>query len=219
MTTTRLDEHDRHDVGGPAMSEPMVTHLSALSAPENDESAFELEPVRSELEERALALRRDGVSFPAIAREQGTSLSTAFRRVRRAEQREESETSEERRAHAAAQLDRVILRMNAIMTSREAKDTTVIRAAEQLISAVARKARLLGDEAPARQIIKLNYVSEEALAEEREQLEATLTAMGVDLSAFPTPEEIAQRLLATRPAVALPEQVNAGPVAQGWLAL
>jgi hypothetical protein len=80
----------------------------------------------------------------------------------------------------------------------------VIRATEQLISAIARKARLLGDEAPSRQIIKLNYVSEEALAEEREQLEATLTAMGVDLSAFPTPEEIAQRLLATRPAVALP---------------
>jgi hypothetical protein len=38
---------------------------------------------------------------------------------------------------------------------------------------------------------ELNYVSAEALAEEREQLEATLVAMGVDLSAFPT--------LATRP--------------------
>jgi hypothetical protein len=196
-----------------------VPQLSALSALDEAEMDFELEPVRSELEERALQLRRDGVSFPTIAREQGTSLSTAFRRVRRAEQREESETSEERRAHAAAQLDRVILRMNAIMTSREAKDTTVIRAAEQLISAIARKARLLGDEAPARQIIKLNYVSEEALAEEREQLEAQLVAMGVDLSVLPTPEEIAQRLLASRPAVALPERVNAGPVARGGIAL
>jgi hypothetical protein len=98
------------------------------------------------------------------------------------------------------------------MLSPATKESSVIRAAEQLVNAVARKARLLGDEAPARQIIKLNYVSEEALAEEREQLEATLVAMGVDLSAFPTPEEIAQRLLASRPAVALPERVNAGPV-------
>ena len=201
------------------MTEPRVPYLSVFSALDDAEMDFEQEPVRSELEERALQLRRDGVSFPTIAREQGTSLSTAFRRVRRAEQREESETSEERRAHAAAQLDRVILRMNAIMTSREAKDTTVIRAAEQLISAIARKARLLGDEAPARQIIKLNYVSEEALAEEREQLEAQLVAMGVDLSVLPTPEEIAQRLLASRPAVALPERVNAGPVARGGIAL
>src|ERR1039457_4352757 len=140
-------------------------------------------------------MRREGVSYPAIAREQGCATSTAYERVKWAERREGTETSEERRAHAAAQLDRVI------------------RAAEQLISAIARKARLLGDEAPARQIIRLNYVSEEALAEEREQLEATLVAMGVDLSALPTPEEIAQRLLATRPAVALPERVNAGPVA------
>jgi len=57
------------------------------------------------------------------------------------------------------------------------------------------------------------------LAEEREQLEAQLVAMGVDLSVLPTPEEIAQRLLASRPAVALPERVNAGPVARGGIAL
>ena len=138
-------------------------------------------------------------------------------RVKWAERREGTETSEERRAHAAAQLDRVILRMNAILTSRDAKDSTVIRAAEQLISAIARKARLLGDEAPARQIIRLNYVSEEALAEEREQLEATLTAMGVDLSVLPTPEEIAQLLLASRPPLALPERVDVGPA--GGIAL
>jgi len=207
MTTTRLDEHDRHDVGGPAVTEPRVPQLSALSALDDAEMDFEQEPVRSELEERALLLRREGFSFPTIAREQATSTSTAFRRVRRAEAREDTETSEERRAHAAAQLDRVVARMTAIMNPvHQAKDSTVIRAAEQLISAVARKARLLGDEAPARQIIKLNYVSEEALAEEREQLEGTLTAMGVDLSAFPTPEEIAQRLLASRPAL------PAGPV-------
>jgi hypothetical protein len=185
--------------------------LSVLSGVVDDELGGDLEPVRSELAERALAMRREGVSFPAIAREQGCATSTAYERVKWAERREGTETSEERRAHAAAQLDRVILRMNAILTSRDAKDSTVIRAAEQLISAIARKARLLGDEAPARQIIRLNYVSEEALAEEREQLEATLTAMGVDLSALPTPEEIAQRLLASRPPLALPERVDVGP--------
>jgi hypothetical protein len=42
---------------------------------------FELEPVRSELEERALALRRDGVSFPAIARKElARSLGELSRR-------------------------------------------------------------------------------------------------------------------------------------------
>jgi len=189
-----------------------VSCLSVLSGVVDDELGGDLEPIRSELAERALGMRREGASYIAIAKEMGCATSTAFERVKWAERREGTETSEERRAHAAAQLDRVILRMNAIMLSPATKESSVIRAAEQLVNAVARKARLLGDEAPARQIIKLNYVSEEALAEEREQLEATLVAMGVDLSAFPTPEEIAQRLLASRPAVALPERVNAGPV-------
>lgn len=194
------------------MSEARVSCLSVLSGVVDDELGGDLEPIRSELAERALGMRREGASYIAIAKEMGCATSTAFERVKWAERREGTETSEERRAHAAAQLDRVILRMNAIMLSPATKESSVIRAAEQLVNAVARKARLLGDEAPARQIIKLNYVSEEALAEEREQLEATLVAMGVDLSAFPTPEEIAQRLLASRPAVALPERVNAGPV-------
>jgi nucleotide-binding universal stress UspA family protein len=95
--------------------------------------------------------------------------------------------------------------MRSILVSREATHGAATRAAEQIVSAAKAKARLVGAEAPSRQIIKLNYVSEEALAEEREQLEATLVAMGVDLSAFPTPEEIAQKLLASRPAL------NAGP--------
>jgi transposase-like protein len=194
------------------VSEARVSCLSVLSGVVDDELGGDLEPIRSELAERALGMRREGASYIAIAKEMGCATSTAFERVKWAERREGTETSEERRAHAAAQLDRVILRMNAIMLSPATKESSVIRAAEQLVNAVARKARLLGDEAPARQIIKLNYVSEEALAEEREQLEATLVAMGVDLSAFPTPEEIAQRLLASRPAVALPERVNAGPV-------
>jgi transposase-like protein len=194
------------------VSEARVSCVSVLSGVVDDELGGDLEPIRSELAERALGMRREGASYIAIAKEMGCATSTAFERVKWAERREGTETSEERRAHAAAQLDRVILRMNAIMLSPATKESSVIRAAEQLVNAVARKARLLGDEAPARQIIKLNYVSEEALAEEREQLEATLVAMGVDLSAFPTPEEIAQRLLASRPAVALPERVNAGPV-------
>jgi hypothetical protein len=81
MTTTRLDEHDRHDVGGPAVTEPRVPQLSALSALDEAEMDFELEPVRSELEERALALRRDGVSFPAIARKElARSLGELSRR-------------------------------------------------------------------------------------------------------------------------------------------
>ena len=95
--------------------------------------------------------------------------------------------------------------MRSILFAKDAKRGEATRAAEQIISAAKAKARLVGAEAPSRQIIKLNYVSEEALAEEREQLEATLVAMGVDLSAFPTPEEIAQKLLASRPAL------NAGP--------
>jgi nucleotide-binding universal stress UspA family protein len=85
--------------------------------------------------------------------------------------------------------------MRSILVSREATHGAATRAAEQIVSAAKAKARLVGAEAPSRQIIKLNYVSEEALAEEREQLEATLVAMGVDLSAFPTPEEIAQKTL------------------------
>jgi nucleotide-binding universal stress UspA family protein len=95
--------------------------------------------------------------------------------------------------------------MRLILVSENSKIGEKTRAAEQIVSAAKAKARLVGAEAPSRQIIKLNYVSEEALAEEREQLEATLVAMGVDLSAFPTPEEIAQKLLASRPAL------NAGP--------
>ena len=35
--------------------------------------------------------------------------------------------------------------------------------------------------------------------------------MGVDLSVLPTPEEIAQLLLASRPPLALPERVDVGP--------
>jgi hypothetical protein len=38
-------------------------------------------------------------------------------------------------------------------------------------------------------------------------------------SALPTPEEIAKRLLAMRPPVALPERTNIGPVACGGIAL
>ena len=91
--------------------------------------------------------------------------------------------------------------MRSILVSKEATHGAATRAAEQIVAAAKAKARLVGAEAPARQIIRLNYVSEEALAEEREQLEATLVAMGVDLSVLPTPEEIAQRLLASRPAL------------------
>jgi hypothetical protein len=194
------------------MSEPRVPYLSVLSALDDAEMDFEQEPVRSELEERALVMRRQGVSFPVIAREQGSSVSTAFRRVRRASMREEHETSEERRATAAAQLDEVIFRMRSIMLSKDATHGAVIRAAEQAISAIHRKARLLGDDAPAKRVVVLHQVSDEALQADRERLEAELTAMGVDLSAFPTPEEIAQRLLASRRPVTVPERSNVGPV-------
>jgi nucleotide-binding universal stress UspA family protein len=173
--------------------------------PENDESAGELEPIRSALDEQALTLRRQSLSFRSIAVEMECSTSTAYARVRRALRKESGESPEEVRSILSAQLDEVILRMRSILVSREATHGAATRAAEQIISAAKAKARLVGAEAPSRQIIKLNYVSEEALAEEREQLEATLVAMGVDLSAFPTPEEIAQKLLASRPAL------NAGP--------
>ena len=174
--------------------------------PENDESAGELEPIRSALDEQALTLRRQSLSFRSIAVEMECSTSTAYARVRRALRKESGESPEEVRSILSAQLDEVILRMRSILVSREATHGAATRAAEQIVSAAKAKARLVGAEAPSRQIIKLNYVSEEALAEEREQLEATLMAMGVDLSAFPTPEEIAQKLLASRPAL------NAGPV-------
>jgi nucleotide-binding universal stress UspA family protein len=174
--------------------------------PENDESAGELEPIRSALDEQALTLRRQSLSFRSIAVEMECSTSTAYARVRRALRKESGESPEEVRSILSAQLDEVILRMRSILVSREATHGAATRAAEQIVSAAKAKARLVGAEAPSRQIIKLNYVSEEALAEEREQLEATLVAMGVDLSAFPTPEEIAQKLLASRPAL------NAGPV-------
>jgi nucleotide-binding universal stress UspA family protein len=173
--------------------------------PENDESAGELEPIRSALDEQALTLRRQSLSFRSIAVEMECSTSTAYARVRRALRKESGESPEEVRSILSAQLDEVILRMRSILVSREATHGAATRAAEQIVSAAKAKARLVGAEAPSRQIIKLNYVSEEALAEEREQLEATLMAMGVDLSAFPTPEEIAQKLLASRPAL------NAGP--------
>ena len=172
----------------------------------------DLEPVRSYLDEQALALRRQSANYRQIAAEMGCSVHTAFRRVQRAMAAESGETPEQVRANLAAQLDEVILRMRSILVSREATHGAATQAAEQIVSAAKAKARLVGAEAPSRQIIKLNYVSEEALAEEREQLEATLVAMGVDLSAFPTPKEIAQRLLLTRPPLALPERVNAGPV-------
>ena len=173
--------------------------------PENDESAGELEPIRSALDEQALTLRRQSLRFRSIAVEMECSTSTAYARVRRALRKESGESPEEVRSILSAQLDEVILRMRSILVSREATHGAATRAAEQIVSAAKAKARLVGAEAPSRQIIKLNYVSEEALAEEREQLEATLVAMGVDLSAFPTPEEIAQKLLASRPAL------NAGP--------
>src|ERR1035441_8444929 len=105
------------------MSEPRVpSYLSVLSALDDAEMDFEQEPVRSELEERALVMRRQGVSFPVIAREQGSSVSTAFRRVRRAQQREDNESPEETRANLAAQLDEVILRMRSILVSEGARD-------------------------------------------------------------------------------------------------
>jgi nucleotide-binding universal stress UspA family protein len=179
--------------------------VPGVREPENDESAGELEPIRSALDEQALTLRRQSLSFRSIAVEMECSTSTAYARVRRALRKESGESPEEVRSILSAQLDEVILRMRSILVSREATHGAATRAAEQIVSAAKAKARLVGAEAPSRQIIKLNYVSEEALAEEREQLEATLMAMGVDLSAFPTPEEIAQKLLASRPAL------NAGP--------
>lgn len=179
--------------------------VPGVREPENDESAGELEPIRSALDEQALTLRRQSLSFRSIAVEMECSTSTAYARVRRALRKESGESPEEVRSILSAQLDEVILRMRSILVSREATHGAATRAAEQIVSAAKAKARLVGAEAPSRQIIKLNYVSEEALAEEREQLEATLVAMGVDLSAFPTPEEIAQKLLASRPAL------NAGP--------
>ena len=169
------------------------------------EIELEQEPVLSYLQDQALAMRREGLSLRAVAAEQGVSHSTVLRRAQRARRRLEGETPEDVRADLSAQLDEVILRMRSILFAKDAKRGEATRAAEQIISAAKAKARLVGAEAPSRQIIKLNYVSEEALAEEREQLEATLVAMGVDLSAFPTPEEIAQKLLASRPAL------NAGP--------
>ena len=97
------------------MSEPRVpSYLSVFSALDDAEIDLEQEPVRSELEERALVMRRQGLSFPVIAREQGCSISTAFRRARRAQQREDSESPEETRANLSAQLDEVILRMRSI---------------------------------------------------------------------------------------------------------
>ena len=63
------------------MTEKRAPFLSVFSALDEAEMDFEQDPVRSELEERALALRRDGVSFPAIARKElARSLGELSRR-------------------------------------------------------------------------------------------------------------------------------------------
>ena len=122
--------------------------------PENDESAGELEPIRSALDEQALTLRRQSLSFRSIAVEMECSTSTAYARVRRALRKESGESPEEVRSILSAQLDEVILRMRSILVSREATHGAATRAAEQIVAAAKAKARLVGAEAPARQIIR-----------------------------------------------------------------
>ena len=175
---------------------------------DDDESAFELEPVRSRLDEHALLLRRQSMSYRAIAAELGCPVSVAFRRVQRAQSLELQETTDQVRANIAAQLDEAIGRMFEIMSSDKMTRYQAVRAAEQLIRALDRKARLFGADLPVKRFVDVHVVTDAALEEERLHIEAELTARGIDVSALPTPEEIAGRLLASRKPITLPSANN-----------
>ncbi len=69
--------------------------------PENDESAGELEPIRSALDEQALTLRRQSLSFRSIAVEMECSTSTAYARV--AERSAKNRANRPKRSAASCQ--------------------------------------------------------------------------------------------------------------------
>jgi hypothetical protein len=208
------------------LREPLsdVNRESTVNAvPERSEqiqrdTAHEQEIRQAQLDERALDLRRQSVSFRAIAEMQGCSLSTAFERVQRATSRERQESPEQVRANLAAGLDEVLLRMRSIMLSRDSTRSEAIKAAEQYVRASERKAKMTGADMPGRRIEIVKVMDEEERRKERDRLDAELEAAGVDLSILPSVEQLAMKLLATRPSP-LPESTPVEPATCGGIAL
>lgn len=204
----------------------------SLVALDQSKTLAGVEHDRAVSDDRALALRRQHVSYREIARQLGlSSPSRAHAAVRRAIAAEPFDDVEAVRRDIAEQLDealgvaRSIIRRAALVGPASGPqpaandDDRAVRALETYVRLLDRKAKLFGADLPVRRFVQVEVITDELLRAEGERLEAELTAMGVDLSAFPTPEEIAQRLLATRQAVALPERVDVGPVARGGIAL
>jgi hypothetical protein len=88
------------------------------------------------------------------------------------------------------------------MLSSTAHDDRAIRALETYVRLLDRKARLFGADLPVCRFVEVEVITDELLRSERERLDAQLTAMGVDVSQLPSPDEMAaileERMRASR---------------------
>jgi len=111
------------------------------------------DPVRAELQRQALALRANGATYEAIARRLGFKTASAvYKIVRAALLATVREPADELRALEALRLDRLMLPLWPLLAGDDATahPERLLRAVDRLLAVMARRAELLGLDAPRR---------------------------------------------------------------------
>jgi len=171
--------------------------LHALTSDDLERS----ERLKRELrDEEALRLHEVGLSYRQIAAQMGYSSSSRVHdAIHRARNREPQDTLYERKLDQQAQLDLCERRLFEILEREPppgADSATIgmvhdawIKAGVALVRVLERSARLWGLDAPRKAVVKVPYITPEALAAYRKQLDAELLEMGIDVSSLPTVED------------------------------
>ena len=165
----------------------------SLVALEQSKTLAGVEHDRAVSDDRALALRRQHVSYREIARQLGlSSPSRAHAAVRRAIAAEPFDDVEAVRRDIAEQLDealglaRSIIRRAALVGPASGTrpavndDDRAVRALETYVRLLDRKAKLFGADLPVRRFVQVEVITDELLRAEGERLEAELAELSAE---------------------------------------
>jgi len=167
--------------------------LPGEAEPEVDPELVE----RAAVDAQCLALHRTGATYRDIATRLNVSTGRAHRGCVRAREAEPHLDPEGVRADLSASLDRSMLELSAMIADRTTPQDRKIRATLALVTVVDRKAKLHGADAPVRRQIDVTVLTQEALDAEQARLERELEAAGIDVSALPGVQDVAQLIEAT----------------------
>jgi DNA-binding Lrp family transcriptional regulator len=148
----------------------------------------------------ALRLRDAHLTYRQIAEQLGwASPASAHNAVKRARADDPSDDVETRKADMDAQLNATARRLLMVMGESSRRNgpadlDRIVRAADAYVRVLDRAAKLWGLDAPAKRVIEVSVINDEALRDEIQRLDAQLIAAGVDVSVLPQPEDLAEWL-------------------------